>query len=91
MSCRNRYMNTFLGTECIPEENMPMDGRNSAMQYLKIINTNLYFNSNDRTLKITGICIQTYLSLLSFLLKKSNKYFFKTIISCKNMKFQHLC
>lgn len=57
----------IFGTKCSPDENMPMDVRNSAMQYLKIINTNLDFNSNDRALKRTAICTQIYLSMLSFL------------------------
>jgi len=67
MRCRNRYVNTFLGTKCSPDENTPMDVRNSAMQYLKRINTKLDFNSNDRVLKITAICTQIYLSTLFFL------------------------
>lgn len=68
MSCRNRDGNTFLGAKCSLDENMAMDARNSAMQYLKIINTNLDFNSNGRALKMLSFCKQIVTNISSKLM-----------------------
>lgn len=85
MSCRERYVNTFLGIKFSPTKNMPTYIKNSAMQYLKIINTHLHFNSNHWALKIIAICTQVYLYMLIFFVKKLYKLSVKKLMPPVNI------